>query len=156
MRIELKGIRFSAAHFVIGHKKCERLHGHNWMVGVVVEGGPDKRGLVVDFMELKKILEKACKRYDHRLLLPSKNPALKREAGKNLQISVHGRKFEFPRGEAVWIPVVNTTVEELARIIADRTERELRRYPNVGKVIVTVEESEGESATEERRVGTVK
>jgi 6-pyruvoyltetrahydropterin/6-carboxytetrahydropterin synthase len=156
MLIELKGLGFSAAHFVIGHTKCEHLHGHNWNVAVEVEGEIDKRGLLVDFIELKKIMEKICNAYDHRLLLPSKNSALKRTPGRNTEIFVHGQKFEFPRGEVVWLPVVNITVEELARVVANRIVENLRKYPNVKKITVTVGETEEESAREERLVGEPK
>lgn len=153
MLIELtKGLGFSAAHFIIGHKKCEHLHGHNYRVGVTVEGEPDARGLVVDFLELKRLLRQLCKRYDHRLLLPEKSGAIKRLLeGPRTRISVHGREFEFPAEDVVWLPVVNTTVEELARVVADEVVRNLS-YPNVRRITVWVEESPGQSATEERRV----
>jgi 6-pyruvoyltetrahydropterin/6-carboxytetrahydropterin synthase len=151
MKIELKGLGFSAAHFVIGHKKCEFLHGHNWRVGVAVDGEEDERGLVVDFIELKKIMEEICCVYDHRLLLPTKNMTLKRiSGGKSTKILVRGRRFEFPSDSVVWVPVVNITVEELARVIADRIAKRLQKYRNVSKITVTVDESEGEGAEEAR------
>lgn len=154
MRIDLmEGLGFSAAHFIIGHKKCEHLHGHNWRVGVTVEGEPDERGLVVDFMELKHILKRLCEGYDHRLLLPAKNTAIERVSeGGNIRISIQGREFEFPEEDVVWLPAVNTTVEELARIIADEVVKNLSSYKNVERIKVLVEESPGESATEERKV----
>ena len=153
MLIELtKGLGFSGAHFIIGHKKCEHLHGHNWRVGVTVEGEPDERGLVVDFLELERLLGELCESYDHRVLLPEDNRALKRLfGGASTRISVHGREFEFPSEDVVWLPVVNTTVEELARVVADEVVRNLP-YPNVRRITVWVEESPGQSATEERRV----
>jgi 6-pyruvoyltetrahydropterin/6-carboxytetrahydropterin synthase len=122
-------------------------------VAVTVEGEVDERGLIVDFIELKEIVERICKKYDHRLLLPSKNPALKRMAGKGTRVFVHGRKFSLPDGEVVWVPVVNITVEELARVISDRITRSLRKYPNVRKITVTVGETQEESAKEERLIG---
>ena len=154
MKIELmRGLGFSAAHFIIGHTKCESLHGHNWRVGATVEGEPDERGLVVDLLELKRLLKRLCEVYDHRMLLPEKNRALKRLAeGAKTRISVHGREFEFPSEDVVWLPVVNTTVEELARVVADEVAKNLSAYPNVSKITVLVEESPGESATEERRI----
>jgi len=143
---------FSGAHFIIGHKKCEHLHGHNWRVGVTVEGEPDERGLIVDFLELKRLLRQLCGSYDHRVLLPEDNRALKRlSEGASTRISVHGREFEFPSEDVVWLPVVNTTVEELARVVADEVVRNLS-HPNVRRITVWVEESPGQSATEERRV----
>ncbi len=152
MRVELtEGIGFSAAHFIIGHKKCEHLHGHNWRVGVTVEGEPDERGLVVDLLELKRIIGKICESYDHRLLLPAKSLGLKRlSEGKSARISVRGREFEFPSEDVVWLPTVNTTVEELARVVADEVVKNLSTYSNVGRITVMVEESPGESATETR------
>lgn len=154
MRVELTdGIGFSAAHFIVGHKKCEYLHGHNWRVGLTVEGDEDERGLVVDFLDLKRIMEKICDAYDHRLLLPSKNPALKASTGgKSTRISVCGREFEFPSVDVVWIPAVNTTVEEFARVLADEIVKSLSDRPNIKKIKVLVEESPGQSATEERLV----
>jgi len=147
-----KGLGFSAAHFIIGHKKCEHLHGHNWRVGVTVEGEPDERGLVVDFFDLESFLKSLCDSYDHRLLLPENNRSLKRLLeGESTRISVHGREFEFPSEDVVWLPVVNTTVEELARVVADEVVRNLS-YPNVRRITVWVEESPGQSATEKRQV----
>lgn len=147
-----KGLGFSAAHFIIGHKKCEHLHGHNWRVGVTVEGEPDERGLVVDFFDLESFLKSLCDSYDHRLLLPENNRSLKRLLeGESTRISVHGREFEFPSEDVVWLPVVNTTVEELARVVADEMVRSLP-YPNVRRITVWVEESPGQSATEKRQV----
>ncbi len=147
-----KGLGFSAAHFIIGHKKCEHLHGHNWRVGVTVEGEPDERGLVVDFFDLESFLKSLCDSYDHRLLLPENNRSLKRLLeGESTRISVHGREFEFPSEDVVWLPVVNTTVEELARVVADEVVKNLP-YPNVRRITVWVEESPGQSATEKRQV----
>lgn len=149
----MEGLGFSAAHFIIGHKKCEYLHGHNWRVGVTVEGKQDERGMVVDFLELRSLLKKLCDSYDHRLLLPEKNPAIKHlYGGDNIRISVHGREFEFPVEDVVWVPAINTTVEELARLVADEVVKKLSAYPNVNRITVLVEESPGESATEERRI----
>jgi len=61
---------FSAAHALREYKgKCERLHGHNWRVLVVV--GAQKLnsiGMVMDFSELKKMLEIAFSNLDHSFL----------------------------------------------------------------------------------------
>jgi len=154
VRVELtEGIGFSAAHFIIGHKKCEYLHGHNWRIGLTVEGDEDERGLVVDFLDIKSMMEKVCNAYDHRLLLPSKNRSLKvLKTGDSTRVSICGREFEFPSVDVVWIPAVNTTVEEFARVVADEVVKNLSDRPNVKKVKVLVEESPGQSATEERLV----
>jgi len=56
---------FSAAHFIPGHKKCGRMHGHNYKVRAKIEGKVDeKTGMVVDFGKVKEVL----RRFDHQTL----------------------------------------------------------------------------------------
>ena len=153
MRINLEkgNIGFSAAHFIVGHEKCGHLHGHNWKVGVSVEGKPDERGLLVDFIKLKKKINEICNRYDHRLLLPEKNPGLKIEfnEGKTI-VNVRGKEFKFPSEDVVCLPVVNTTVEEIVRIIVDELVESLAEHENIKKITARVEESPGQSACVEK------
>lgn len=153
MRIELtRGLGFSAAHFLIEHEKCEHLHGHNWSVRVSIEGEPDERGIVVDFVELKRFLKQMLGSLDHHVLLPANNRALRRLLeGKSTRIEAHGREFEFPSEDVVWLPVVNTTVEELARVILNEVRENFSRE-NVRRIKVWVDESPGQSAAEEVEV----
>lgn len=66
--IKVEG-NFSSAHNLRGYKgKCEDLHGHNWRVEVVVTGGLDKIGMVMDFKLLKKILSDLLEKLDHKYL----------------------------------------------------------------------------------------
>ena len=62
--------QFSSAHNLRGYKgKCEELHGHNWHVEVAVQSEDvDVIGMVVDFKELKKILEEILSGLDHTYL----------------------------------------------------------------------------------------
>ncbi|WGS64674.1 6-carboxytetrahydropterin synthase QueD [Marinitoga aeolica] len=49
---------FAAAHNLVRyHGKCEALHGHNYRLEVTVEGTPNEEGMVIDFLELKKIVK---------------------------------------------------------------------------------------------------
>ena len=57
------------AHFLPGHPKCGRLHGHSFRVELVCEGEVDPRtGWLVDFGEVKRIFEPYLDRLDHRYL----------------------------------------------------------------------------------------
>lgn len=58
---------FSAAHHLTQYKGvCERPHGHTYRLAVTVEGPIRKNGLVIDFVELKKIVEeKIISKLDH-------------------------------------------------------------------------------------------
>jgi len=53
------------AHFLPGHEKCGRLHGHTYKVEIVIEGDHQK-GMIIDFADLKKQSREALSEYDHR------------------------------------------------------------------------------------------
>jgi len=53
------------AHYLPGHDKCGRLHGHTYTIDVVIEG-EKKGGMVVDFADLKKSIKEVLGEYDHR------------------------------------------------------------------------------------------
>lgn len=62
--------RFSSAHQLREYEgKCERLHGHNWVVRVTVSGKElDKSGMLVDFGIMKKHLKDILEVLDHRFI----------------------------------------------------------------------------------------
>ena len=59
--------RFAAAHSLRNFKgRCEALHGHNWRVEVVVRGSQlDQADLLMDFGQLKQLMNQALDRLDH-------------------------------------------------------------------------------------------
>jgi 6-pyruvoyltetrahydropterin/6-carboxytetrahydropterin synthase len=53
------------AHFLPDHPKCGAPHGHTYRVELIVEG--DLRdGMVMDFADLKQILQDVLQQYDHK------------------------------------------------------------------------------------------
>ena len=56
------------AHFLPGHAKCGRLHGHTYKIELVVEGETRAGGMVVDFGELRQRARAVLEEYDHRHL----------------------------------------------------------------------------------------
>src|SRR5437870_640785 len=68
----VKDFRFEAAHFLPsvpeGHK-CRRMHGHSFRGEVAVRGEVDpKTGWLVDFADLKRVVDPVVARVDHYLL----------------------------------------------------------------------------------------
>ncbi len=61
---------FSGAHNLKGYKgRCEELHGHNWRIEVEVDSEElDATGMVIDFKELKNILDEIIGGMDHKYL----------------------------------------------------------------------------------------
>lgn len=73
MRLTLsKTFRFEAAHYLPtfpeGHK-CRRLHGHSFKFDVEVAGEVDPaKGYLIDYGEIKRIVDPIVKRLDHYYL----------------------------------------------------------------------------------------
>ena len=61
---------FAAGHALRHyHGKCEKVHGHNYKVQATVEGETlNEAGLLVDFVELKRLLHSVVDRLDHEFL----------------------------------------------------------------------------------------
>lgn len=62
--------QFSSAHQLRGYKgKCEALHGHNWRVQVTISSDKlNDIGMVVDFHDLRAIVNEAITSLDHSFL----------------------------------------------------------------------------------------
>lgn len=70
-RLEVvKEFRFEAAHVLPKHPgKCSQLHGHSWLmrVGVSAPVNP-KTGFVVDYIDLKALVQPLVDQWDHSYL----------------------------------------------------------------------------------------
>ena len=113
---------FSAAHFItFAGNVCERLHGHNYRVEVHVFGPLDENQYVIDFIALRDALQTIVTELDHHMLLPTEHSAIHVAAGeKEVEVTFEERRWVFPRGDCVLLPVANTTAELVARYIGKR------------------------------------
>ena len=65
---------FDSAHFLFGYKgKCANIHGHRWTVRVTIQGDElikegEKRGMLIDFSDLKASIKALADRLDHTLI----------------------------------------------------------------------------------------
>jgi 6-pyruvoyltetrahydropterin/6-carboxytetrahydropterin synthase len=57
-----------SAHCIPHHETCNEMHGHTYTIELRVEGRKGESGMVIDFMDLKKILREVLDGYDHRVL----------------------------------------------------------------------------------------
>lgn len=65
-----KIFRFDAAHYLPEYDgKCKNMHGHGWRLEVELEGNVEADGMVLDFSELKRVVNHlVIDHLDHRLL----------------------------------------------------------------------------------------
>jgi len=57
-----------SAHRIPEHDTCNEMHGHTYTIEVEVVGVKKADGMVIDFIELKRIVREVLKEYDHKLL----------------------------------------------------------------------------------------
>jgi len=150
---------FASAHFITfrGHQ-CETLHGHNYRVGVAVEGAVDDEAFfVLDFSILKQITRRLVDEIDHKVLLPLQNPKLAfHEDGDRLRVDYFGQPtYVFPRRDCALLQIQNTTAEMLAQYIGIQVRDELNRsgYTHLTLLELEVEENYGQSATYRETLG---
>ena len=154
--VEKDYLVFASAHFITfaGHR-CEGLHGHNYRARVTLEGAlMQDNWFVFDFVELKRIMRGLCDEIDHLVLLPMQSDRVGvTEEGERVLVSVDGApRYVFPRRDCALLPIPNTTVEMIARMLADRC---LERVCAAGARGVTaiemeVEENFGQTAVYRR------
>jgi 6-pyruvoyltetrahydropterin/6-carboxytetrahydropterin synthase len=150
VRLEKEHHVFSAAHFItFNGDVCERLHGHNYRVAVEVEGPLDENQYVIDFIALRDELKTIIDELDHRVLLPTGHPLIRVAASEQEIEAVFtpdGRRWIFPRGDCVLLPVSNTTAELLAKYVGERLIGAIERRTGVSpeRLQVAVDENHGQ------------
>lgn len=77
-----KEFSFDAAHRLQGHDRlCQFLHGHTWRVVVSYEGSEvqesgSSRGMLLDFGDIKKEIQRLVERLDHAVILEEGDPLI--------------------------------------------------------------------------------
>lgn len=120
---------FDSAHFLAGYNgKCANLHGHHWMIEV--EAGQEhlqqtgeKRGMVIDFGDLKQTVRALADHYDHALIYEAGSlkaatlAALQDEQFRLIEVPYRPTAENFARAffetlTAQGLPVLRVTVYE--------------------------------------------
>jgi 6-pyruvoyltetrahydropterin/6-carboxytetrahydropterin synthase len=70
----------------------------------------------------------------------------KSASGKNYEINFRDRFYSFPMNETIWLPVRNTSVENLSALFAKEVSEQVFKF-GVKKIRVAVEETRGQSAS---------
>ena len=73
-----------SSHVLPGHPKCGVMHGHTYRIEVLVEG-PDDAAMVLDFDELREVVDAFLEHLDHHHL----NEVLDMPTVENLARYIH-------------------------------------------------------------------
>jgi 6-pyruvoyltetrahydropterin/6-carboxytetrahydropterin synthase len=146
--VEKEQFIFSAAHFItFAGDICERIHGHNYGVRASVEGPLDENRYVVDFIALRDAVLEQTQALDHHVILPRDHDEIKITSDeKETTARFRDRRWVFPNEDCIMLPVINTTAEEIARVIAERVIEKTRSTfgDHLNWIEVAVDENQGQ------------
>jgi 6-pyruvoyl-tetrahydropterin synthase len=150
IHVAKENLKFSAAHFIAYPGFREPLHGHNYQVGIKVEGRLASTGYVLDFGLIKKLTRQIVERLDEHTIIPSQSDCLEiRQQDGQVTVTYEGDRFVFPASDVALLPIIHSSAEELARFIWTELHRELTRRSALGDVSameVSVAEGPGQAA----------
>ena len=132
---------FSAAHRIEGHPKCGRMHGHNYLVTVELEGLVATDGMVLDYNILDEVAKPIIDAMDHRYLVSRSN---RDNDDPYLLAAIHSGLHA---GDIYDVPKDATTAERLAEYFAGLLLSALSREVALTALTITVKESDKTSAT---------
>ncbi len=120
-------------HWEMGHRLpdhtsgCQNVHGHSYTMRVVIEGEVQSNGMVMDFFDLKKIVQPLVEKLDHAFLCTETDKLMKSFLTK-------------AKMKQVLVPFP-TTVENIVRYFLDAVSARLRKTPHLHRISVRVHET---------------
>lgn len=153
LRIAREQYKFSCAHMTVfpdGTK--ERLHGHNYQLGVAIEVADVALAQMIPFAPVKAALSELCQAWKERVMIAEANPHLtivKRDATE-VELRLCGDRYVLPAGDVLFLPIDNISVEALAAHAAAVLHARLAPIlaaPHVRVLEVSCDESPGQGAS---------
>jgi 6-pyruvoyltetrahydropterin/6-carboxytetrahydropterin synthase len=143
-------ICFSSAHILPGCGKCSHLHGHTYALHIEITGEIDKKGMLMDFTEIKKNLRDIADELDHHVLLPESY--ITKQNSEEVVVVTEGKKYQFPLEDCKILPIRSSTAEHLSYYILERICNILDFPGHISGVSVGVDEGMGQGAWAHRTV----
>ncbi len=143
---------FSASHFLLGYGKCERLHGHNYQVEVLLEYQSPVATNSIDFKLLNQIIREEISPLNQKVLLPKDSAQIQiapTADGKNWKVLYGEKEYSFPKQDVSILEGLDkTTSENLAIYMHKRLVNRLKQaFPEkISKMTIKISETENNHA----------
>jgi 6-pyruvoyltetrahydropterin/6-carboxytetrahydropterin synthase len=150
IHVAKENLKFSAAHFIAYPGFREPLHGHNYQVGITVEGRLSDTGYVLDFGLIKRLVKQIADRIDEHTIIPANSDCLKiGHSNSRIIVQYEQDEFVFPENDVALLPIVHSSAEELARYIWDELHSSLKSHAvlhDIFSIEIAVAEGPGQAA----------
>jgi 6-pyruvoyltetrahydropterin/6-carboxytetrahydropterin synthase len=141
------GITFSACHFLPGHSKCNRLHGHNYTIHLEIDGEPQDNGVVYDFVDLKSRIKEIALELDHCVLMPGNSETVQVNVEANsVDVKYEDKSYSFPKEDVKILDIDVVSAEVLAAYVLERLSNSFENQTNLQRIGVGVDEGRGQGA----------
>jgi 6-pyruvoyltetrahydropterin/6-carboxytetrahydropterin synthase len=154
IKIKKEEIKFSSSHItVFSDGTKERIHGHNFQVGIKIALNKADLKNMISFSVIKKILKQIVSEYDEKFLLAKKNPYLKfiKKTKTQIEFNLCKKFYSLPKDEVCELEVENITTEELSKLIClkfrDIFLTKIKNQENLRFIKLEVQETLGQSAS---------
>ena len=151
VQVAKENLKFSAAHFIAYPGFREALHGHNYQVGVSIEGRLGATGYVLDFGLIKQVTKEIVDRLDERTIIPANSDSLTiTRAGEEISVLYGNDRFAFPLNDVVLLPITHSSAEELARYLCGELRDALASrnvLSGITSIELTVAEAPGQASS---------
>ncbi len=145
--------KLSCAHMTVfpdGTK--ERLHGHNYQVGIAIEVADVSLAAMVPFGPIKAALSELCALWKERTLLAEHNPHFEiiQDDEREIEFRLCGARYVMPRPDVLILPIDNVAVEPLAQHVAELLVARLAPVLQAAHILgleATIAESPGQGAS---------
>jgi 6-pyruvoyltetrahydropterin/6-carboxytetrahydropterin synthase len=123
-----KEFHWEMAHRLAYHQGgCQNLHGHSYRLHVEIEGTPMENGMVMDYADLKLMVEPLVKELDHGFLCSQDDDVMKKFLANTSFKVVYVDFF--------------TTAENIATYFGHRIKEKLKAFTNVSSFKVRISET---------------
>lgn len=129
-------------HWEMGHRLpfheggCRNVHGHSYRMRVSVSGTLDGNGMVVDYFDLRRILDPVIDRIDHAFLCDRSDAVMLAFLEEN---NLKRVVVDFP-----------STAENIALWLLGQVAEELQGYENIAEIAVRLHETDNTYAEAKR------
>ena len=124
-----KEFRWEMGHRLPFHRGlCKNIHGHSYRLRVEICGEVDENGMVLDYYELKSIVQPTIDRLDHSFICDQTDTVM----------------MEFFKNNPMKIVVVpfSTTAEHIVGYLLDDLREKFNRIDNIATITLRLYETE--------------
>lgn len=106
---------------------CQNLHGHSYRMSVEIEGTPMDNGMVMDYADLRNMIDPLIKELDHGFMCSQDDEIMKTFLKNTSFKTVHVNFF--------------TTAENIAVYFGSKIKEQLKAFKNISSLKIRISET---------------